>query len=91
MIQERLDGDTRTSEDGNAAQDICGNLDDLGEFGTGRHDPLILLPHFDVRRTLAPRCEAPRLIAEAGTLPLVPSVRLVELSGSGGAKEDTIQ
>ena len=30
-------------------------------------------------------------IAEAGTFPLVPSVRLIELSGRGGAKEDASQ
>jgi hypothetical protein len=32
-----------------------------------------------------------KLIAESDTLPLVPSVCLIEISGSGGAEEDTIQ
>ena len=31
------------------------------------------------------------LIAEAATLPLVPSVRLIELRGSGGTKEEAGQ
>jgi len=53
MIEERLHGDTRTSEDRNAAQNVGGNLDDLGEFRTGSHDPLILLPLSEVRRTHA--------------------------------------
>jgi hypothetical protein len=58
MIKQRLDGDPRTSKDGNTAHDLGGHLNDVGEFRAPW--PSILLPPWGPAGTLALSCDAPR-------------------------------